>query len=85
MGWGGGEWDWRGLTWSSISIQNVASCGSRLKTNVRPSFDDKILVRVLTDSASSVAVRAFFHCPLKSVAIAFGEGMEAVCRGKGPR
>jgi len=68
VGWGGLE-----LTWSSISMQNAASCGSRLETNFRPSFDDKILVRVLMDSALFVvnAVWTLFHCPSKSVAIAF--------------
>ena len=77
--WRAWGWEWEvglreRLTWSSISIQNCASCGSRLKTKDRPSFDDRILVRVLMDSASSVmaAVRAFSHCPLKSAAIAFG-------------
>ena len=59
------------LTWSRISIHNAASDGSKSKTNALPSFDDKILARVLTDSASSVmaTVRTVFHCPLKSIVI----------------
>ena len=60
-----------GLTWSRISIQNSASCGSRSRMNARPSLDDKILARVRIDSASSVDARAFFHSLLKSVTIAF--------------
>ena len=60
-----------GLTWSRISIQNSASCGSRSRMNALPSLDDKILARVRIDSASSVDARAFFHSLLKSVTIAF--------------
>jgi len=39
--------------------------------NVRPSFVDKILARVRIDSASSVALRAFFHSLLESTVISF--------------
>ena len=61
------------LTWSRISIHNAASDGSRSKMNVRPSFDNKIFARALTDLASSTlaTVQTFFHCSLKSIAIVF--------------
>ena len=61
------------LTWSRISIHNATSDGSKSNMNARPSFDDKMLARVLMDSASSAVatVRTFFHCPLKSIVIAF--------------
>ena len=56
-------------------MHNSASDDSSSKTNVRPSFDDNIRASARTDSASSVAVRAFFHSSLKSTAISFtGQG-----------
>ena len=54
------------LTWSRISIHSAASDGSKAKMNVRPSFDDKILPRVLIDSAPSTT-RTFFHSSLGEV------------------
>ena len=39
--------------------------------NIRPSFDDSILDRVRTGSASSVAVRTFFQSWLKSAFVSF--------------